>query len=415
MRHWFAADFLGIAMVTPLYIFFHQGQRFSLRSRLEAVLLLILLFTITVWCFRYSHTPILWLVLLCLLLCGVRIGFSGAAAALLMVTFIGAYYTIKGFGPLTENTDALPMRILLFQCFVAMCMLALYVTEVARTANRRLQASLAMSETRFRSLAETSRDVLVLAELDGTRSYMSPSAVELTGFDAEELVGQTIFDDVHPEDQIDFRTMFTSLLAGETTSPLAYRILRKDATYHWIEVNARLSAKGDGDEAQNLVFVMRDIADRKEAEEKLLTAFRVAEKLALVDGLTGLANRRLFDETLAREWQRSMRERDGDLADHDRRGCVQVLQRPIWAPGGRRVLAGGGGRGAELDHADDRSAGAVRRRGVCSGAAEYKQRGGGEGGGKGSQGGGTTGDTACRQPAWRGDDQRGDRDADSGV
>ena len=309
-RHWFAADFLGIAMVTPLYIFYHQGQRFSLRSRLEAVLLLVLLCAITVWCFRYAHTPILWLVLLCLLLCGVRIGFSGAAAALLAVTFIGAYYTVKGFGPMTlGNEDSVPTRILLFQCFIAMCMLALYVTEVARTANRRLQASLATSETRFRSLAETSRDVLVLAKQDGTRSYVSPSAVELTGFDAEELVGQTIFDDVHPEDQIDFRTMFTNLLAGETTNPLAYRILRKDATYHWVEVNARLSAKGDGDQAQNLVFAMRDIADRKEAEEKLLAAFRVAEKLALVDGLTGLANRRLFDETLAREWQRSMRER----------------------------------------------------------------------------------------------------------
>ncbi len=309
LRHWFAADFLGIAMVTPLYIFFHQGQRFSLRSRLEAVLLLILLCAITVWCFRYSHTPILWLVLLCLLLCGVRIGFSGAAAALLMVTFIGAYYTIKGFGPLTENSDALPMRILLFQCFVAMCMLALYVTEVARTANRRLQASLATSETRFRSLAETSRDVLVLADLDGVRVYVSPSSVELTGYTPEELVGKTIFEEVHPEDQIDFRTMFTNLVAGESTSPLAYRIRGKDLTYRWIEVNARLSAKGDGDQAQYLVFVKRDIADRKEAEEKLLTAFRVAEKLALVDGLTGLANRRLFDETLAREWQRSMRER----------------------------------------------------------------------------------------------------------
>ena len=307
--HWFAADFLGIAMVTPLYIFFHQGRRFSIRSRLEAVLLLMLLCAVTLLCFRVWHTPILWLVLLCLLLCGVRIGFSGAAAALLAVTFIGSYYTIKGFGPFTLNDDALPTRILMFQCFVAMCMLALYVTEVARTANRRLQASLAMSETRFRSLAETSRDVLVLAELDGNRVYVSPSAEELTGFSAEELLEQTIFDDVHPEDQIDFRTMFTNLLAGETTSPLAYRILRKDATYHWIEVNARLSAKGDGDQAQNLVFVMRDIADRKEAEERLLAAFRVAEKLALVDGLTGLANRRLFDETLAREWQRSMRER----------------------------------------------------------------------------------------------------------
>ena len=86
-RHWFAADILGIAMVTPLYISVHQRQRFTTRSWLEAVLLLLLLFAITLVCFRYIHTPILWVVLLCLLLCGVRIGFTGSAAALLLVTF----------------------------------------------------------------------------------------------------------------------------------------------------------------------------------------------------------------------------------------------------------------------------------------------------------------------------------------
>ena len=187
-------------------------------------------------------------------------------------------------------------------------MLALYVTEVARTANRRLQASLETSETRFRSLAETSRDVLVLAELDGTRMYVSPAATELVDFTPEEMVGQTIFQDVHPDDLQAVREMFTDLISGGTTSPLAYRIRSRNGKYRWIEVNARLSAKADGAGAQNLVYVMRDIADRKEAEEELLTAFRVAERLALVDGLTGLANRRLFDETLAREWQRSMRE-----------------------------------------------------------------------------------------------------------
>ena len=159
---------------------------------MEAVGLLILLCGVTVVCFRYSHSPILWVVLLGLLLCGVRIGFSGSAAALLLVTFIGGSYTIQGFGPFTlGNHDDLTERILLFQIFVAMCMLALYVTEVARTANRRLQASLDDErDTRFRSLAETSRDVLVLAELDGTRSLrVAGGRRSWSGYTPEEMVG----------------------------------------------------------------------------------------------------------------------------------------------------------------------------------------------------------------------------------
>jgi diguanylate cyclase (GGDEF)-like protein len=46
---------------------------------------------------------------------------------------------------------------------------------------------------------------------------------------------------------------------------------------------------------------MRDISERKLLEEKL-------SRLALTDGLTGLANRRAFDEALEREWKRTARE-----------------------------------------------------------------------------------------------------------
>ena len=44
-----------------------------------------------------------------------------------------------------------------------------------------------------------------------------------------------------------------------------------------------------------------DISERKRFEEKL-------SALSLTDGLTGLANRRSFDETLEREWVRTLRD-----------------------------------------------------------------------------------------------------------
>jgi diguanylate cyclase (GGDEF)-like protein len=46
---------------------------------------------------------------------------------------------------------------------------------------------------------------------------------------------------------------------------------------------------------------MRDITDRKDLEEKL-------SALALTDGLTGLSNRRAFDDALVYEWKRTLRE-----------------------------------------------------------------------------------------------------------
>ncbi len=51
----------------------------------------------------------------------------------------------------------------------------------------------------------------------------------------------------------------------------------------------------------------RDVTSMREAQRKLADANKKLEELSLTDGLTGLANRRQFDQTLAREWSRSMR------------------------------------------------------------------------------------------------------------
>ncbi|MFC1837420.1 diguanylate cyclase [Thermodesulfobacteriota bacterium] len=53
----------------------------------------------------------------------------------------------------------------------------------------------------------------------------------------------------------------------------------------------------------------RDEAFRalEESKAKLAEANRTLQKLSALDGLTGIANRRSFDETLSKEWHRAMR------------------------------------------------------------------------------------------------------------
>ncbi|ERT03784.1 diguanylate cyclase domain protein [Lyngbya aestuarii BL J] len=48
---------------------------------------------------------------------------------------------------------------------------------------------------------------------------------------------------------------------------------------------------------------------QKKAEEALRTAYIELERLAKIDGLTQIANRRYFDEYLEREWKRLAREK----------------------------------------------------------------------------------------------------------
>ena len=75
-----------------------------------------------------------------------------------------------------------------------------------------------------------------------------------------------------------------------------------------------------------MLLYRREMARRGEVERRL-------EAQAHTDGLTGISNRRLFDEVLEREWQSALRER-APLSPAVR-GCgpFQALQRPLWASG----------------------------------------------------------------------------------
>jgi len=61
------------------------------------------------------------------------------------------------------------------------------------------------------------------------------------------------------------------------------------------------------DGSPGIVAQFKDITSRKQAEKELEKANIALEKLALVDGLTQIANRRCFDDTLENEWQRLKR------------------------------------------------------------------------------------------------------------
>jgi diguanylate cyclase (GGDEF)-like protein/PAS domain S-box-containing protein len=308
LQDWFAADMLGIATITPLYLSYYHRRQFSPRSAPETAALILLLAAVSLLVFGIAKVPMIWLVLLSLILLGARVGFTGSAVGLLIVIFIGGYFTLVGRGPLPASIHAsLSVRILLFQIFILSSMLALYLTEVSMAESRRMRLGLEASETRFRLLAEASRDVIVLAGLDGTRKYVSPAATEILGWSQEELLGGTYGQILHPDDISSFAESLQECREGKEIGSLSYRCRRKDGSYVWLEANIRRYHDSATGEPGGFVYILRDISERKLAECQLQEAFHTVEQLALVDGLTGVANRRLLDETLSREWMRAIR------------------------------------------------------------------------------------------------------------
>ncbi len=154
----------------------------------------------------------------------------------------------------------------------------------------------------FQFLTENSVDIICSVGLDHVIYYVSPSSFQVLGWMPEEMVGKVFDDLVFPEDSRALAVASDlSLSPGIDNIPSTLRLRRADGSFVWVGTNARAVRESATGEIQEFVLVMRDISERKRLEEKLAA-------LALTDGLTGIANRRAFDEALDREWRRTLRE-----------------------------------------------------------------------------------------------------------
>lgn len=151
-------------------------------------------------------------------------------------------------------------------------------------------------EVDYQFLAEHSVDIICRAGLDRAFTYVSPSSVQILGWDPVEMIGRPVDDFILAEDM---PILFAAIAAEKGTAQ--FRMRKKDGSLAWMENRARLVRDPATGKARGFVVSMRDISERKMYEEKLAS-------LALTDGLTGLANRRAFDEALDREWKRTLRE-----------------------------------------------------------------------------------------------------------
>jgi len=98
----------------------------------------------------------------------------------------------------------------------------------------------------------------------------------------------------------------TALKDGADQVTATYRYIRKDGSLLWVESNMQIVPGTDADERQ-FVANMRDITQRKAAEDAVVVLNAVLAAQARTDSLMGIANRRRFDEALEHEWARALR------------------------------------------------------------------------------------------------------------
>ena len=111
----------------------------------------------------------------------------------------------------------------------------------------------------------------------------------------------------HPDDRKVVEAALNAAAVDGTPFGFATRLIRADGEIR--HVKCRGVAIGGADTAPSLIFgVFIDVTDHTKIEAALLEANAKLERIAYVDAVTGLANRRQFDAMLDREWRRASRE-----------------------------------------------------------------------------------------------------------
>lgn len=132
--------------------------------------------------------------------------------------------------------------------------------------------------------------ILAITDTVGRITYANSQFCEISGYESHELIGRThkiVNSGYHPPEF--FKEMWETIQSGETWRG-EVKNRKKDGTYYWADSTIIPVLNEDGEPFQYMA-IRYNITNQKENEAQIL-------HLANRDSLTGVANRRLFDEHL---------------------------------------------------------------------------------------------------------------------
>ncbi len=138
-------------------------------------------------------------------------------------------------------------------------------------------------------------------------AYIGPQIESLLGWSPQSWA--TVDDwaaRMHEDDRERVVNFCVTQSKGGFDHEADYRALTKDGRHVWLRDVVHVVRNLDGS-VNSLVGFMFDISERKIAEEQLAALQKELEILSFVDGLTGIANRRRFDEVMKTEWANARR------------------------------------------------------------------------------------------------------------
>jgi len=121
-------------------------------------------------------------------------------------------------------------------------------------------------EALYHSILSASPDVITITDLEGKIRFSSERSVKMFGASsATEYTGHSMLEYIDPSDHEKARGEIGKMLSGQLSGAAEYTAVRADGSKFDIEVNGEFLRDENGQPVQ-MIFVTRDITDRKNAE-----------------------------------------------------------------------------------------------------------------------------------------------------
>lgn len=121
---------------------------------------------------------------------------------------------------------------------------------------------------RYEQFLQASVDVVTIVDEEGIIQYESPAIREVLGYDPDELIGESAFEFVHPDDREEvLDTFFEGLERPDERHVVETRFRDADGEWRWLELRARIML--DDPTIDGVLINSTEITDRVNYEQQL--------------------------------------------------------------------------------------------------------------------------------------------------